>query len=66
MSKRKGFLIAGLLIGTAILIGVLKGLGYDLLDQGFASYIPSALFGGGISVIILSLFNKNKRIEENK
>lgn len=61
MSKRNTIIVAGLLIGSAILLDVLKGLGYELLDEHFASFVPGALFGAGFSLIILSLFNKKKK-----
>ncbi|MCZ4696031.1 hypothetical protein DWB61_15035 [Ancylomarina euxinus] len=66
MSKRNKIILAGLLIVSAITIGVLEGLGYDLISQHYERFIPGVLFGAGFSLIIISLFNKNDRIEENQ
>jgi hypothetical protein len=63
MRKRNSIIVAGLLIVSAISIDVLEGLGYELLSQHYANFVPAALFGAGFSLLFLSLFNKQKKIE---
>ena len=63
MSKRNTFILAGLLIVSAISIDVLEILGYGLLNQQYANFIPASLIGAGFSLLFLSLSNKKKKIE---
>jgi len=66
MKKRNAFILAALLILSAISIDVLEGLGYDLISQHYERFIPGALFGAGFSIIILKLFNKKEQIEQDQ
>jgi len=65
MNKRNS-IIAGLLIVSAISIDFLEGLGYELLSQHYSGFVTGALFGAGFSLIILSLINKKKKIEQDQ
>lgn len=56
-------MFAGFLIGSAIILAVLKGLENEFLDQYLSGFFPGALFVGGFSFLFVSLFNKRNKIE---
>lgn len=58
MSRRNTYMFSGFLIGSAILLSILKGLGSEMIDQYLSGFFSGALFAGGFSFLFLSLFNK--------
>ncbi|MDE5422561.1 hypothetical protein L3073_10120 [Ancylomarina sp. DW003] len=63
MSKRTKLIIAILLMGTAIVLDVLKGMDYEILNEESARLITGALFGAGISILVIVFMNNKKQKE---
>ncbi|MGZ2369252.1 hypothetical protein ACXR6G_05670 [Ancylomarina sp. YFZ004] len=63
MTKRNIYLFSGFLIGSAILLTILKGLSNEVIDQYLSGFYPGALFVAGFGFLFVSLFNKRNKIE---
>ena len=58
MTKRKALFVSAVLIGSSLLIEVLKMNNNELLDRELVDYLSGALLGSGIGLFLGNIFRK--------
>ena len=66
MSKRKALFVSAVLIGSSLMIEVLKMNNNELLDGELVDFLSGALLGSGIGLFLGNILRKEKiKLEQN-